>query len=50
MNIIIALVVGLLVYLVVKTVVALVKQVAQFAEPAGIVAGAVASLRMLGII
>jgi len=50
MNIIIVLVVGVLVYLLVRTLVGLVKPVAQFAEASGIIAGVLVALNMLGII
>jgi len=50
MNIIIALVVAVLVYLIVKTVLALVKPVAHLAEAIGIIAGALVALVMMGII
>ncbi len=50
MNIVVALVAGVLVYLLVKTLVGLVKQISRFAEASGIVAGALTALTLLGII
>lgn len=50
LTIIMALVVGVLAYLLTKTAVGLVKPVVQFAEAAGVIVGCLVALFMLGVI